>query len=78
MARLKLNAQPETAATTAPHVLRTDAAAKYVGLSPPTLEKLRLRNNGPIFCKLGRAIGYLRADLDTWLSDRRRQSTSET
>ena len=56
-------------------VLRTEEAAAYVGLSASTLEKKRLSGTGPRFVKLGgRAIGYDRADLDTWL-DQQREAT---
>lgn len=61
------------------HMLRfrTAEAASYCGLSPRTLEKLRLTGDGPPFLKLGRAVVYDRADLDAWLNSRRRTSTSQ-
>jgi len=38
-------------------ILRTAAAAEYVGLAPSTLEKMRLRGGGPTFIRIGgRAI----------------------
>jgi predicted DNA-binding transcriptional regulator AlpA len=52
--------------------LRTAEAARYVGLSPRTLEALRLRGSGPSFAKLGRAVVYDTEDLDLWLSEHRR------
>ncbi len=53
-------------------ILRTHQAAEYVGLSPSTLEKKRLTGDGPRFIRLGgRAVGYDRADLDTWLDGQR-------
>lgn len=59
-------------------VLRTPDAAAYVGLSAPTLEKMRLTGRGPRFVHLSaRAIGYCREDLDRWLETRQRSSTSE-
>jgi predicted DNA-binding transcriptional regulator AlpA len=58
-------------------VLRAADAATYVGLRPVTLEKFRVTGEGPRFIKLtGRAIGYVREDLDAWIEERRRQSTS--
>jgi predicted DNA-binding transcriptional regulator AlpA len=58
-------------------VLRTPATAEYVGLSRSTLEKFRLTGEGPKFVRIGaRAVGYRIEDLDTWLSERVRQSTS--
>ena len=58
--------------------LRTPAAAKYLGLSPRTLEKMRLTGDGPQYYKLGRAVVYDTYDLDRWVSGRARRSTSDT
>jgi Predicted transcriptional regulator len=53
-------------------VLRTPAAADYLGLSPSTLEKARRHGGGPPFIRLGgRAVGYAVADLDRWLDGQR-------
>lgn len=59
-------------------ILRTPEAANYVGLKPPTLEKMRLTGRGPRFVRLGgKSVGYDRTDLDSWLDGQKRQSTSE-
>ncbi len=59
-------------------ILRTPEAASYLGLSPSTLEKLRLEGGGPEFVRLGRrALGYDVAALDAWL-DKRRTETRQT
>lgn len=59
-------------------VLRTQAAARYLGLSQSTLAKMRLRGDGPPYLKLGpRVVAYDLGDLNAWLDSRRRQSTSE-
>ncbi|MBS0235541.1 MAG: helix-turn-helix domain-containing protein [Proteobacteria bacterium] len=62
-------------------LLTTFEAAQVLRLSVPTLERMRLAGNGPIFIKLGpgkRArVVYRRADLDTWLLAHRRGSTSQ-
>jgi predicted DNA-binding transcriptional regulator AlpA len=59
-------------------LLRPPEAAPYIGLSVSTLAKQRLRGDGPKFVRLSaRAIGYLPADLDGWLADKRFGSTSE-
>jgi predicted DNA-binding transcriptional regulator AlpA len=59
-------------------VLRTPEAAQYIGLSPSTLEKMRLVGSGPPFVKLGpKAVGYGITDLDEWLKSRVRLSTSD-
>ena len=57
-------------------MLRTGAAASYIGLSSSTLEKLRLRGGGPIYCQPTRAVLYDPDDLDRWLALHRRSSTS--
>lgn len=58
-------------------ILRTEAAAEYVGLSISTLAHLRVKGGGPTFVKIGRrCVGYLRTDLDEWLRSRRKTSTS--
>jgi predicted DNA-binding transcriptional regulator AlpA len=59
-------------------LLRPPEAAVYIGLAKSTLAKQRLRGDGPKFVRLSaRAIGYLQADLDAWLADKRFGSTSE-
>lgn len=59
-------------------ILRTEAASEYCGLAASTLEKLRVRGDGPRFVKLGgKAVGYDLADLDAWLDSRKASSTSE-
>jgi predicted DNA-binding transcriptional regulator AlpA len=58
--------------------LRPRAAAAFLNLSSSTLAKLRLRGDGPVFSKLGRAVVYDREDLKAWAHARRRFSTSET
>jgi predicted DNA-binding transcriptional regulator AlpA len=68
-----LSPKPQT------RVLRTPAAAEYVGLSDSTLEKFRLTGDGPKFVRIGvRAVGYRIEDLDAWLAERVRRSTSDT
>ncbi len=59
--------------------LRPPAAAEYLGLSASTLAKMRLRGDGPIFYKAGsRVVVYDLADLESWLTARKRSSTSDT
>lgn len=57
--------------------LSVEMAANYTGLSASTLNKLRVFGGGPIFLKLGRRVAYDIADLDAWLAERRRRSTSD-
>jgi len=56
--------------------LRTQAAARYVGLAPSTMAKMRVRGDGPAFSKAGkRVVVYDVRDLDDWLRATRRKST---
>ena len=58
--------------------MRTPEAARYVALSESTLTKMRLTGNGPLFVKVGpRAVAYRKSDLDEWLAERVRRSTSD-
>ncbi|WP_420417417.1 helix-turn-helix transcriptional regulator [Pacificispira sp.] len=59
------------------HTLRTDDAARYIGLSASTMAKLRLSGKGPQYIKTGRIVLYRPADLDSWLDAQLRSSTSE-
>ncbi len=57
--------------------LRAPAAAEYLAISASTLAKMRLRGDGPPFFKAGaRVVLYDVAELEAWLADRRRLSTS--
>jgi predicted DNA-binding transcriptional regulator AlpA len=60
-----------------PTRLSVTAASEYIGLSVSTLNKLRVFGGGPIFLKLGRRVAYDAADLDAWLTSKRRRSTSD-
>jgi len=63
---------------TQPLYLKTDEAARYLGLSSSLLNKLRLTGGGPVFVRLaGRAIRYRRADLDAWADASAMASTSQ-
>lgn len=58
--------------------MRTPEAAAYLALAQSTLTKMRLTGDGPPFVKIGtRAVAYRRSDLDAWLAERVRRSTSE-
>lgn len=59
------------------HHLRTHEAAEYLGLSRSTMEKMRLRGNGPRYAKLSRLVVYALPDLDSWISAHKRLSTIE-
>jgi predicted DNA-binding transcriptional regulator AlpA len=57
--------------------VRTPEAADFLRLSTSTLEKRRLRGDGPKYAKLGRICVYSLQDLEAWVIARSRQSTSE-
>ncbi len=59
-------------------LLYTVEAAFLLGLSPRTLEALRLRGGGPPYIQVTpKAVRYRRRDLDAWLDARQRVSTSD-
>jgi predicted DNA-binding transcriptional regulator AlpA len=57
--------------------LNAAEAAEHLNLSTSTLAKLRLYGSGPAYLKLGRRVAYDVADLEAWVADRRRRSTSD-
>jgi hypothetical protein len=58
--------------------LRTPDAALRVGLTPATLEKLRVIGGGPPFYRVGpKRILYDPADLDSWVRAKKFASTSQ-
>jgi predicted DNA-binding transcriptional regulator AlpA len=59
-------------------VLRPPIAVPYVGLKPQTLAKMRVLGGGPRYVAIGaRSVGYRVCDLDDWISQRVRTSTSD-
>ena len=56
--------------------MTTKEAADYVRSSPSTLAKRRITGQLPQFTQIGKAVRYRRADLDAWMSDNVRTSTS--
>jgi excisionase family DNA binding protein len=57
--------------------MRTSEAATYTGLAKSTLEKLRVTGGGSTYMRVGRAVLYDPDDLDNWLAQYRRRSTSQ-
>ena len=56
----------------------TKAAADYVGLSPSTLNRMRVTGDGPRYSKVGRRVVYDLRDLDSWIEARKRRFTGES
>ena len=62
-------------------LLTETEAARILGFSPRTLQKWRIRGDGPSYIKLCDGKGpvrYRRRELDSFLDDRLRHSTSDT
>ena len=51
-------------------------AAEALGLSHRTLQRWRVTGEGPTFVKLGRRVRYRPADLEAFVEESRRSSTS--
>ena len=62
---------------TSPRYLRTAEAARYLSLSPRTLEKHRTYGTGPTYRKIGGRVVYAVADLNTWADVGTKTSTSD-
>ena len=60
-----------------PRYLGPEAAAAYVGLSPKTLQRMRVTGEGPRYVKARRRVIYDRLDLDDWVAERKRRFTGE-
>lgn len=59
-------------------LMRTQAAADYLGVSASYLQKLRCVGGGPQFVKPTRKlVAYRKEDLDTWLENHVFCNTSE-
>jgi excisionase family DNA binding protein len=58
-------------------LLTVGEAATYLSLSASTLNRLRVSGGGPRYAKLGGKILYDVRDLDQWIEDHKRASTSE-
>lgn len=58
-------------------ILDTPAAASYLKLAPVTLERMRIKGDGPVFAKMRKSVRYRRCDLDAYIESRTTHSTSE-
>ena len=58
-------------------LLTTQDAAAYLHVSPRTLEKWRLQGGGPRYRKLVHRVVYTQHDIDTWVDEQTRTSTSD-
>jgi predicted DNA-binding transcriptional regulator AlpA len=60
-----------------PRMLRTQEAARFLGISIRTLEKHRTYGTGPTYRKVGGRVLYTVADLDAWTAIGMRKSTRD-
>lgn len=58
--------------------LNTSQAADYLGMSPTTLNRMRVTGEGPPYSKVGRRVIYDISELDAWVARRKRHFTGET
>ena len=61
-----------------PRYLGPEDAAEYLGLSPKTLQRMRVTGEGPAYVKVRRRVIYDRLDLDDWAAKRKRRFTGES
>lgn len=54
----------------------TEAAARYLALSPHSLECYRSLGGGPPFYKFGKFVRYAVADLEAWAIARKHERTT--
>jgi predicted DNA-binding transcriptional regulator AlpA len=66
-----------SAAPTASRYVDTRGASQHTGFSESYHEKLRVIGGGPPFIKAGKAVRYDVCDLDAWMAELKRRSTSE-
>ncbi|MGU3399874.1 helix-turn-helix transcriptional regulator [Brucellaceae bacterium D45D] len=60
-----------------PRMLRTQEAARFLGISLRTLEKHRTYGTGPTYRKIGGRVLYTVDDLRSWVDIGTRKSTSD-
>ncbi|OCW57401.1 helix-turn-helix transcriptional regulator [Hoeflea olei] len=61
-----------------PRLLRTQEAARFLGISIRTLEKHRTYGTGPTYRKIGGRVLYTIHDLEAWSEIGTRKSTRNT
>lgn len=58
-------------------LLDPNSASQYLGVSKSFLDKRRVRGDGPPYRKIGRRVFYWRSELEAWVNQSARTSTSE-
>jgi excisionase family DNA binding protein len=59
------------------YLMKQKEAAELLGVSGRTLEGWRLHGGGPLYVKVGRSVRYRLSDLNAWIEQRVRTSTSD-
>jgi predicted DNA-binding transcriptional regulator AlpA len=59
-------------------LLDPTAASQFLGISKSFLDKRRVRGDGPPYRKIGRRVFYWRSELEQWVDQSARTSTSAT
>ena len=74
-----MSVQPERSIRSEPEPLLTEPeAAAFLNFTPRALQAWRVRGGGPAYIRCSsRAIRYRLQDLETWIEERRRTSTSD-
>ncbi len=73
-----MSAKTTTASEVRDPLLTTTEAAEYLGVTPRCAEAWRVRGGGPPFIKISaRAVRYRLSDLNRWIEERLRTSTSD-
>ena len=54
----------------------TSQAADFLGISKRTLDGMRLSGRGPVYSKVGSLVRYSQAELERWILQNQRLSTS--
>ena len=60
-----------------PSLLTAEETAKLLKVHPATLGNWRVSGRGPRFVRIGRRVRYSVIDLESYVADRTKQSTSE-
>lgn len=58
-------------------LLNEHRAAEIFGVSVRTLQRMRVRGDGPRYVKIGKRVLYREEDLEAYIESCTRQSTSE-
>jgi predicted DNA-binding transcriptional regulator AlpA len=57
-------------------LLNENQTAKLLGIRPQTAALWRVQKRGPAWVKMGRRIRYRRADIDTYIEDRKQEQSA--